>query len=862
MDGPYRLATSNFNVTINKDPNEMTQENVSFADQTQSWTYSVQAPYDDLHQATDSSDADLANFFSRPIKISDITWGVNNTCSQTINPWSLYFNNNRVINRISNYNLLRAKLCVRFMINGNGFHYGRVLVSYRPLHDSDDFGQRRFLIDQDIIPSSQKMHVYLDPTKSQGGTLCLPFAWTKNALSVVNAEWAKMGELDIGSITNLYHANGGTDNVTISVFAWAEDVSLSMPTIVEPTGLAPQLGEVFNSQMAQTSDEYEKDGPISKPAATIARAAGALTDVPTIGRYARATQMAANAVGGVARLFGMSRPPVISDVEPYRPTYLGNLANTNVPDSVTKLTLDVKQELTIDPGIVGVGSADEMSIQSIAQRESYLTQFDWVPSAAPETLLWNSRVTPISFDSLWATPTEAKEYMMTPMCFAALPFKHWRGTLKYRFQVVASSFHKGRLKIVYDPYFNLGTEYNTQYTQIIDLAHERDFTVEVKWGQEWTFLETDNPFTTGKPFSTTSLGTARHGFSNGVIAVYVVNELTTPSVSADPVPILVSVSAGDDFEVVGPDASRILGITYFKPPASASSMVASPPSDVYRSQMAQVSGGGTNNPDADNTQDESAPESGYAITSMAAPISPTDNALLVYYGDPIASFRQLLKRYNVHTCYVSDKVLTTDGHVDVAAPNFPEYRGHAKKSLYNSSAPVDPTPYVYARTTLLNYLAPAFLAWKGGLRNKYVYESAAATRGLMSLIRASTSIDCNLSALEKWFGDHSQVLQSLYSATSGQFHNGGHATIVELNPVLEVELPYYSNERFSPCRSLETFSSTSGYDKHEVRFPKSPAAAAGVTRFVSVGEDFGLYFFQSVPRIYADYTDPIPSATA
>jgi hypothetical protein len=84
------------------------------------------------------------------------------------------------------------------------------------------------------------MHVWIDPTKSQGGTLCLPYVFYRNAMSIPNQDWRGMGELDIASITTLEHANGGTDSVTISVFAWAEDVHLSIPTIAEPGALAPQ----------------------------------------------------------------------------------------------------------------------------------------------------------------------------------------------------------------------------------------------------------------------------------------------------------------------------------------------------------------------------------------------------------------------------------------------------------------------------------------------------------------------------------------------------------------------------------------------------------------------------------------------
>lgn len=197
------------NIKINEESNETQQQIVGFSDQNQQWIYSIDNPLDDVHSTADSNDASLENFFSRPIKIASLNWPVGATFGTTINPWQLYFENTRVINRITNYNLLRSKLCVRIMINGNGFHYGRALASYRPLHNQDQFTPWRYgLVNEDTIGASQRMHVWIDPTKSQGGTLCLPYVYYKNTMNVVEEEWRDMGVLDIASVTTLEHANG------------------------------------------------------------------------------------------------------------------------------------------------------------------------------------------------------------------------------------------------------------------------------------------------------------------------------------------------------------------------------------------------------------------------------------------------------------------------------------------------------------------------------------------------------------------------------------------------------------------------------------------------------------------------------
>jgi hypothetical protein len=824
------------NVKINSEPNETQQEVVSFSDQNQQWTYSVDNRLDAAHRTVDTDDASLSNFFSRPIKIASINWTVGATFGITINPWQLYFENLRVINRITNYNVLRSKLCVRIMINGNGFHYGRALASYRPLHNQDEMVAWRYgLVPQDAIAASQRMHAWIDPTKSQGGTLCLPYVFWKNGMNIPEQDWREMGELDIASVTTLEHANGGTDAVTISVFAWAEDVSLSIPTVAEPGALAPQAGEY----------EQVNTGPISGPASVVQKAAQLLTAVPQIRPLALATEMAAGAVGSLAKMFGMSRPVDAGPISSYKPTYLGNLANTNVMDTSTKLTFDVKQELTIDPVAVGLGPSDEMAITSIATRESYVTQFPWSTSDVPETLLWNTRVTPAMLDT--ASPSGFTEYHLTPMAYVAQPFENWRGTINYRFQIVASSFHKGRLKVVYDPYYNSSSEYNVQYTHVIDLAKERDFTVSVQWGQELTFLDhNDNLFV---PFSTSVLGSAAHEEANGILAVYVVNDLTTPSATLSDVSVLVSTSAGEDFEVVNPNSSNLANITFFQP----------------QSGELEFQAGELDNADNDLTTAESAPVMNDVEHTFATDMQ-VDVAQKIYFGDPVTSIRQLLKRYvDVRAFAPNIAAGFTRDIIYVQTSNFPMYAGYDPNGDNYAATPVDPTPFNFVFTVPLTFYTPLYLCRRGGMRIKYLLHKFDGDYGPMSVVRlaengASRGIPV---ALPTYDATSSSTLAANVIKMLRAPFSGAHATHSKVQPVLEVEFPFASRYRFAPGRKKNVRETGSEFtQQHLLFFPAdlSPGGAR-VAQLVSVGEDFSLSFFQACP-VFWKQSFPTPSSTA
>lgn len=814
---------------------ESQHQNVRFSDQTPQWDYTVDSMPDSTFRIADTDDASLENFFSRPIKIQSYNWGTGTNLFETFNPWQDFFENTRVINRITNYNLLRCKLKVRIMLNGNGFHYGRAIASYIPLHNLDEFTKDRAFFIEDVVEASQRPHVYLDPTTSQGGTLTLPFVWYNNALSIPDQDWREMGDIIIHGMQNLKHANGATDSVTVSVFAWAEEVSLSIPTANEPGALVPQMGEIFTPQ---AKDEYGT-GPVSRPAGVVARAAGALKSVPMLSPYARATEMAASAVSSIATMFGYSRPVELADIQPYKPVYLGNMANTNVPDTSTKLTLDAKQELTIDTRVMGLGGADEMTIKSIAQRESFLTQFGWDVADTTETLLWNSEVCPV----LWNTVGAVNNELHFPACcFASLPFRRWRGTMKFRFQIVASTFHKGRLKITYDPSYPLTNEYNTNYTHIIDLAKERDFTIDIGWGSDKSMLNHRTPGADGVPFSTTALGADPGNFANGIISVYVVNELTVPNSTVNnDIEVNVFVSAGDDFEVFDPDSSTIEDLTWFEPQIN----------EIFTPQMAEEDG---SNPDADLTKKEDEPIKMEPSDTMAVPLQEKDHTLCVYYGDPVTSFRQCLKRYNWHSAIVPTDAATS--FFSVRAGNFPYYRGYAPGAVHQTIVPVAATPYNYCKMTLLNWVTPAFTCMRGGLRWKYMRTGETFDEtNHMSLTRVSREAGsyAETSTTARSVGGSSHFERARQAQVlMPHIWDGAVVTATRQNPAVEAEMPFYSNVRFFPAKKANKTGTTSFNNFHtlDTIWRVATSDTAIIHSYCSVGEDFNLGFFTGSPVAY------------
>jgi hypothetical protein len=212
-------------------------ENVVFEDAVSGHADTRGSHIDPIRDHIMLQDAQLDNFFQRPIKIKEYSWAVNSALGVRFNPWTLFFENKRVINRLINYRLMRCTLKVKMVVNGNAFYYGRAIASYLPQTGEDELTTRRYGLKADLVGFSQRPHVYLDPTCCQGGELELPFFTPLNVLDITRSDWRTMGEIDIVSLNNLKHANGATDPITISVFAWAENLSLAVPTQAAPASL-------------------------------------------------------------------------------------------------------------------------------------------------------------------------------------------------------------------------------------------------------------------------------------------------------------------------------------------------------------------------------------------------------------------------------------------------------------------------------------------------------------------------------------------------------------------------------------------------------------------------------------------------
>lgn len=483
------------------------------------------------YDADDDTYAGLKSFVERPVRIASVNWLESNltVLMATYQPWSLVANNTIIKNKLTNFARMRAKLRIKVVINASPFYYGALRLCYDPMQHNVMAGP----LTNDLMPYSQMPGVWLFPQELTSVEMELPFLWPSNWLDLTDASlFTRIGNLYLVQYAQLRSATSATgQGATVTIYGSFEDVELMGPT---------------NVAILQ-SDEYV-EGPISAPATAVANIASSLTQVPYVGELARATEVGARAVASVAQLFGYTNPPNIEPVGPVRNVPFHGLASSELSTPIDKLSLDPKNEVTVDPASCGADGTDPLAFENFLCHESWIATTTWSNAGTypPETNLLAACVSPVySFPTTGVSQTI---YHNTPLGFAGDFFDKWRGTIVYRFKFIKSRYHTGRVAITWDPEYSGATYVSDQtvlFTRIVDITTEDEVEIEVPYKSISPWLSTTS---NDASISTATAGTVTYnaqGF-NGVLRMRVLNVLTGPD-ATPVVPILVFTRAGRDF---------------------------------------------------------------------------------------------------------------------------------------------------------------------------------------------------------------------------------------------------------------------------------------------------------------------------
>lgn len=802
------------------------QETTMFLNATSSNQASVPYTLEKLPYLIADQSTELGDFMSRPVKIGTKTWATTDTIddNDTIYPFYSYFNNANIKYKLHNWAFLRCNLHVRFVFNASPFYYGTYMYAWQPMATHGNYGPYIYndTDEESHVPLSQLSKVLITPQTSQSADITLPFIWPFDFIATGGgAVFQELGTLHGRPLTLLQSANGEDGSITISVYAWATDVILYGAT----HALAMQGG-----------DEYQKDGAVSGPATAIANIANNLSMMPVIGPFATATSIGATAVAKIAKLFGYTNVPVVEDQKAIQPRPFPFLSTVDTGFPLDKLSLDCKNELSIDGSVCGTEAIDELVISHLVRKESFLTSFQWANTDDEDDLLWTSAVGPQLYvadgDTLF-------NLQMTPICWIGTMFRYWRGDIIFRFKLNCSAFHKGRLRFTFDPTGAASASSDTQmtcFTRIVDIEPSTDVEIRVPYQQYRAWLATHRycltMTQTNTPYGSGVGNNHAEGYTNGTISCRVQTALTSPLELAS-VDLLVFVRGAENLEFAYPDA------------------------ELYKQVCI-----GTELQDGNLSNDSE--------TTEEVPIghcpAPAGQLYLTYMGEQVASLRTLIHRMCFVIAFQGYETASNYKLLVSAMQRTPPIMGYGTNALTSVKGVVSTEEdfnFNWAFPHWLGIISAPFLGNRGSVNWTLSPTGGSSVGNELRVIRHGSSTSASLGEFETSESNDASVIGKLDYESMLSDGTAGAITNTRTNAGINFQVPFYSSAKFvantfdeSLVGSLDDRNSWKSY----VRGATSASLSGMHLGFhAGAGPDYTLVNFLFIPTMTVLTTLPATS---
>lgn len=756
------------------------------------------------------SQNDIDRFLERPILIEE---GVFNTnVDITYDIWELLSSNDRIRSKLEKFAYFQGDIEITISISGTPFHYGKILLSYQPYPTHNKCLESSRFIMSGNITTKPLWHNYLsqardcrilDVKENAPVVMRIPFISHKPMFRLFNEDPA-------ASVTSFDDfRNAGS--LYLSTLNQIDSVS-STPSLVGYVIYANfcnvKLGTLTGTHMVSeshfvTEGDEQSEGPITKISSTIAKAAGALSVVvPELAPFTVPASILATGISNFASYFGWARPIMIENRAVIKPDGFVNGSHVISTDTAKSIRLDPKGAIEVSQGMFG-RDHDEMVLANIYQRPAYYDSFTWSPAdVAYETVLYDSVLTP----SYGSKVTVLDTYIQpTPLAFAARPFTYWRGDIALTFDFVVSSYHRGKVAIVYEPNIaqyttiTASTNMNEQYIKILDLQEAQQITVCGNWASDRSWRRV-SPESNECRVASNVPSDGWIPYANGFIYVVPITRLQSPDNSSIEVNVYVH---GKDFHFAVPNADHL--VLSRQAWVSESEVV-----DIYF-----------------NTE--------HTCLELNPSSASTDNIHLTNFGETIFSFRSLLKRYHQ---FWEGSLFTTQPYAITRVPIYPNILSPLGGA--STSSPQN----------LASYLRYAYLGMRGSYRYRVRY----------AMPRNGTEYETITATLRTPRSSGVTTPSLLASTVTGvNTFTGGITFIPSVNPAVELELPFYTANLWVFAQETD-FTGTNSLGEFEPVFVRDadimvPVNLEGGGSTLKVtgniescsGEDFNLHYFLGAP---------------
>jgi len=764
-----------------------------------------------IKSSTDLTSQEIRDFLMKPVILASSNLTTTDTYSsfaEFLAPNDiLTANNSMMADKLKGYFGFRATVVLRFVVNANRFQQGRYNLQFLPtgggVFGSTDAPRHRIsALTSTLVQRSQLPHVELDLSCDTEAVLRIPFNSATNffplrSLTAVPT-YGAFGVFRIYPYSKLAVSSGST---TCGYTLWGsfEDIELIGAAV-------PQSARGFSSNVRSKVSKNETDqeqvsaniGPISSTLMRVKNAADVFTKVPVLSTYASMTSWYSEILAGAASAFGWSRPINLEPSTRVTQNYLPYASNADGPDESFPLSISYKNQVGRAPGFSGT-DIDEMDFTFLCTIPTYNSTIPWITTATSGTQLVICSVRPLAL--LVTRVLTARTIIdAAPHQLIANMFDLWRGSMVYKFKLVKTEFHSGRLAVSFSPNDNANGSPVVHTLAQSAFLHRQ--IIDIRECNEFTFVV---PFISSAPYRNS-------GESIGNFIVHVLDPLVAPDTVPNTIQLILETCMGSDAEFAVP-RKNTMDYVYGIVPQSAG--IANNETNVCANYRGNI---------------------GNAIV----PPDECSNSLFCI-GERISSFRTLIKMPNPVT-YRAAPTAALYFNVLPFAMNF---------IYYDTTTPAYVESIV--RADNYNLIGSIYLYARGGVRLKFI-DNTSVTQAEPFVVYLSSNV--NTGSAAQFVNFFAQDINGLI-AVNTETRDGLPSMYYKAGYSGEVQIPSYNRYHSRLISDVITNSSASTYNTAN----SSTAPDIGLTRSTvppvanlcgllrSASDDANFGFFLAVPPI-------------
>jgi len=769
--------------------------------------------------AADPTVLPTTTVFSKPILVKQVNWQVGDDISNTpivdFNlPSILTTVQSPALGMLSIHSLYKTGFRIKIQVNSSPFHVGRLIAVFDPYNLSG----KNVAVPYSKVALTGLPHVFIDAANSTLGHIDIPFMTLKDYFTTQNSDSdCNIGNFKLFVFNKLAIGTGGSTSVSVTI--WLEPISTDLVIPVARHDVQLQAENIVSGLTS------------------LLRPIGTSVNGMTGGILGDAVGLLQGVLGSGPNGKGKGRdhpemPAPENSGLCYSIPNVSNGTGVNPSDRLALVPLETEVSASEShPMALG----DETDLKTVVQVPMLLDTLTWKDTYKFNSVLRFYPITPTISQGLQNNNDFYVEPTFLAYCSSA--FQYWRGSIKFRFEVVATQHHTGRLLVAWVPNDAIklvsgeltpsilgrtpGIDVLSQYPcEVFDLALNKEFEFVVPYNSPTRYKYVSQDYKICGKASSYDYCVTTQDEGLGTLYLVIQNPLTHPGTVAGDVDINVFISGEKDFEL-----RAVRQPTYTNPSITIQGAL-----------------------ELENTRSKETYQTGNIIGVSNSEV-PQD---MMQGSNKEMDLKFLLKRYYPSVTRVLNPNSGMYAVQDVITP----------VNTINRTWPSKPS------ADLLSYFSRMYRFWTGGINYLYTFNTSVNDALLTTLTHDYGYFS---SELKTELGNTYVLASKTDTSDAFTDSNTNYSTIhnLRVNPHISVTPPYRSvYTKLLADAGHNDLSLADGMAAYSVgilnmRLDFTNAKEKTITNVLYRGaaDDFRLFYLVHPPQLYVSSTTPAGVAT-